>query len=119
MWLPEKTRGRPGTSTIPLSAARTAPLAQLVRKHRHEILTLAAKHGVEEVRLFGSVARGEEDKNSDIDLLVRLERGRSLLDHIAFQQDVQDLLGVRVDVISEGGVSPYIRADVLREAIPV
>lgn len=101
------------------SRAQASPLAKHVREHRREILALAAKHGVEEVRLFGSVARGEEGAQSDVDLLVRLEPGRSLLDHIAFQQDVQELLGVNVDVVSEGGVSPYMREAVFREAVAV
>lgn len=123
LWVREPPTRRQGS--VPSSRSSVQPsgkpqrLGQLVRRHRREILALAAKHGVEQVRLFGSVARGEETKSSDVDLLIRLEPGRSLLDHIAFQQDVQDLLDTKVDVVSEGGVSPYIRDAVFHEAIAV
>ena len=94
-------------------------MARLVRKQRRGILALASKHGVARVRLFGSTARGEDDATSDVDLLIQMQPGRSLLDHIAFKHDVEELLGVKVDVVSEGGISPYIREAVLREAVAV
>jgi predicted nucleotidyltransferase len=71
------------------------------------------------VRIFGSVARGDPTPNSDLDILVDMEEGRSLLDLVALWQDLQDLLGMRVDVISEGGMSPYLRAKILAEAVPL
>lgn len=92
---------------------------RLVRDHRSKILALAREHGAFDVMLFGSAARGEAVAGSDIDLLVSFEPDRSLLDHIALQQDLESLLGVKVDVVSRGGLSPYIRDAVLREAIPV
>lgn len=76
-------------------------------------------HGVKSVRVFGSVARGEATANSDLDLLVDMELGRSLLDLVAFWQDLEEALGRRVDVVSEGGVSPYLRERILREAQPL
>ena len=115
---PARTHGR-SRSTSAAPHRGQGRLARLVRKHRRQILAIAARHGINRVRLFGSVARGEDDQNSDVDILVRLEPGRSLLDHIAFKQYVQELLGVNVDVVSEGGVSPYIRKAVLKEAVPV
>lgn len=80
---------------------------------------LASMHGVKSVRVFGSVARGEATANSDLDLLVDMELGRSLLDLVAFWQDLEEALGRRVDVVSEGGVSPYLRERIFREAQPL
>lgn len=93
--------------------------SELLRQHRADVLALAAKHGATEVRVFGSVARDEADEASDIDLLVRMGPGRSLFDLGALVMDLQDLLGRRVDVVTERGLRPRIREHVLREAIPV
>ncbi len=81
-----------------------------------EIRRLAAAHGVVRVRVFGSRARGEADTASDLDLLVDLDPDRDLLDLIAFKLDVEDLLGCRVDVLTEAALSPYLRDGVLAEA---
>ena len=91
----------------------------LLREKREEILRLAARHGARNVRVFGSVARGEADAQSDIDLLVEFEPDRSLLDHAALWLELQELLGCKVDVVSEGGVKARIRERVLGEALPV
>lgn len=90
---------------------------EFVKNWREEILRIAAEHGAKYVRLFGSVARGEARPDSDVDLLVQLETGRSLLDLIAIKQDLEDLLGCKVDVVTEASLSPYIREHVLREAL--
>lgn len=71
------------------------------------------------MRVFGSVARGEADEQSDIDLIVEFEPGRSLLDHAALWLELQELLGCKVDVVSERGLKPRIREKVLREAVPL
>jgi len=92
---------------------------ELVPRHRADVLRLAARRGVIDVRVFGSVARGEADQASDIDFLVRIAPGRSLLDLGGFLMDLQDLLGRRVDVVTERGLRPRLREQVLREAIPV
>jgi len=68
---------------------------------RREILAIAAKHGARNLRVFGSLARGEGDGDSDVDFLVDMEEGRSLLDRIALWQHLEDLLGCKVDVVSE------------------
>ncbi|MCH7753036.1 MAG: nucleotidyltransferase family protein, partial [Planctomycetes bacterium] len=78
---------------------------ELLRSKRNAILDVASRHGASNVRLFGSVARGEESSGSDIDLLIKLDPDRSLLDHIALQQELSALLGAPVDVVEEGGIS--------------
>ncbi len=94
-------------------------LEVLLKEKREEILRIAARTGAHNVRVFGSVARGEADAQSDIDLLVEFEPDRSLLDHAALWLELQELLGCKVDVVSEGRVKPRIRDRVLREALPV
>ncbi len=89
----------------------------LLREKREQILALAEKYGARNVRIFGSVARGEVRSDSDIDFLVELEPGRSLFDLGGFLYDLQSLLGVDVDVVTEKGLRARIRERVLREAI--
>ena len=84
-----------------------------------EIGRIARTHGAMSVRVFGSRARGDESPGSDLDLLVRLEPGRSLLDLIAIKQDLEDMLHCAVDVVSEAGLSPYLRDRILAEARPI
>ena len=83
------------------------------------IREVAARHGASQVRVFGSFARGTQQNDSDLDLLVDLAPGRSLLDLIAIQQDLEDLLGRRVDVVTARSLSPYLRDSVLKDAIPL
>ena len=90
---------------------------ELLMVKREEILRLASKYGARNVRIFGSVARGEAGADSDLDLLVELEAGRSLLDHVALIQDLEDLLGRKVDVVTERALHWYIRDRVLAEAV--
>ena len=92
---------------------------QLLRKQRAQILQLATRHGAQRVRVFGSVIRGTATERSDIDFLVAFEPDRSLLDLIGFKQDLQDLLGRKIDVVSEGGLSPYLKDRILQEAQPL
>jgi predicted nucleotidyltransferase len=93
--------------------------SRLVEAHREEILELAARHGASDVRVFGSLARGEGAEGSDLDLLVTLEEKRSLLDIVGLKQDLEDLLHRPVDVVTEPALSPYIRSRVLAEAMPL
>lgn len=88
-----------------------------LNKHRDVILKIAAGHGARDVRVFGSVARGTASETSDLDLLVVMEPGRTLLDLVALNQDLEDALGRPVDVVSEGGLSPYLRDSILADAI--
>jgi len=87
-----------------------------IAKERDEITRIAERHGATNIRVFGSVSRGDADNNSDIDFLVDLERGRSLLDLGGLLMDLQKLLGRRVDVVTEKGLRPRIRERILREA---
>ncbi len=92
---------------------------QLLTERREDIVRAAARHGAHNVRVFGSAARGETTQGSDLDLLVDLEPGRSLLDLGALLMDLQELLGCRVDVVTERGLRERIRDRVLREARPL
>ncbi len=92
-------------------------LNQLLGDKRQDILRLAAQYGAHDVRVFGSLARGEARPDSDVDILITLEPERSLLDLIALKLDLEDLLGCKVDVVTEASVSPYIRPQVLRDAV--
>lgn len=94
-------------------------LDELLRSKREEILRLASRHGARNVRVFGSVARGEDDEGSDVDLLVDLEPGRSLLDLGGLLMDLRDLLRRNVDVVTERGLKARIRSRVLQEAVPL
>lgn len=86
---------------------------------RDEILRLANQRGARDVRVFGSVARGDANENSDLDLLVTWESGRSLLDHAGLVQDLQELLGMKVHVGTEKSLHWYVRDRILREATPL
>jgi predicted nucleotidyltransferase len=90
---------------------------ELVKEKRTDILRLAAQHGARNVRLFGSVARGEARPDSDIDVLVEFEPGRTLLDRIGLMQDLEDLLGRKVDVVTEKALHRLIRQQVLEQAV--
>lgn len=88
----------------------------LITERAEEIRRIAREHGARRVRVFGSRARGEASESSDLDLLVDLEPGRDLLDLVALKQDIEGLLGCRVDVVEEEGLSAYLRQRVLEEA---
>jgi uncharacterized protein len=90
---------------------------EILRHNREAIMEIAQRYGAHDLRLFGSVARGESNEASDVDILVRFERGRSLFDHGGLIADLEDLLGVKVDVISEGGMRERFRTRVLAEAV--
>lgn len=90
---------------------------KILAEKRDKILEVAKRHGVKKVQVFGSQARGESGKDSDVDFLIELERGRSLLDIIGMKQDLEDLLQLKVDVVTERAVSPYIRDEILSQAI--
>lgn len=91
----------------------------LLHAHLPDIFRLAAQYGVRNLRVFGSLARGEANAESDVDLLVELEPGRSLLDLGGLQMELQSLLQRPVDVVTERGLRERLRARVLKEAVPL
>jgi hypothetical protein len=94
-------------------------MLSILREKRDEILEIGARHGAGNLRIFGSIAKGEGTDSSDVDFLVEMEEGRSLLDLVGLWQDLEELLGCEVDVVTEGGLSPYLRDIILTEAIPL
>jgi hypothetical protein len=107
------------TTSRPRRSPRTHRLRRLLSERREEILKLAAHHHAGNVRVFGSVARGEETDRSDLDLLVDMEPGRSLLDQVRLRRAMSELLGVDVDVVTSGGLLPRDRSTILDEAVPL
>ena len=94
-------------------------LRELLRVRRNDILEIAARHGAHNVQVFGSVARDEARPGSDVDILVELDPGRTLLDHAAMMLELEALLGCEVDVVTRRALRPRVRDRVLREAIPI
>lgn len=92
---------------------------EILADKRDEILRLAELHGARNVRVFGSVARGEADQESDIDILVHMEDGRSYFDLVDLWDSLQELLGRHVDIIDDDGLSPYLKDRILAEAVPI
>lgn len=84
---------------------------------RDDIARIASAHGARNIRVFGSAGRGEASSTSDLDLLVEMSDGRNLLDLIAFSNELEDALGVEVDIVTESGLSPYLRERILAEAV--
>ena len=93
--------------------------SKLLRQHRKTITELAQKHGAQSVSVFGSLARGDDDSNSDIDLLIELDPKRSLLDVISMKYAIEDLTGRKVDIVTRKGISPYLVEQILEEAVPL
>lgn len=94
-------------------------IKQLLKSKRQDILALAAKHGASNVRVFGSVARGETTEHSDVDFLVEFSPERTLLDQIGLRQDLENLLNCQVDVAESEGLHELMRPRVLKEAVPL
>ena len=94
-------------------------LKQLIEEKRDEILRLAVKHGARNVRLFGSVARGEDRPDSDVDFLVEAGPTTSSWFPAGLILDLEETLGRRVEIVTDRGLNPYLRDQVLREAVPL
>ncbi|MEW6138814.1 MAG: nucleotidyltransferase family protein [Thermodesulfobacteriota bacterium] len=94
-------------------------ITQVLEEKREDILKIAARHGARNIRLFGSVVRGEADEASDIDLLVSFGPEAGLLQHAALIRELREFLGLPVDVVDDDGLRPRMRDRVLSEAIPL
>ena len=94
-------------------------IEEIIKKRRDEILRIAARHGAHNVRVFGSAARGEAGPQSDIDLLVDIGPRTSSWFSTGLIDDLEQLLGRKVDVLTDGGISPYLREQIYREAVPL
>ena len=92
-------------------------IPEIIQDRKEQILALAAQYGASNIRIFGSVANGTADENSDIDFLVDMEKGRSLFDLGGLLMDLQELFNRKVDVVTEKGLHERIRERVLRQAI--
>ncbi len=92
-------------------------VASVVMLHRDEIVRVLDRHGARCARIFGSYARGEAERGSDLDVLVVMDDDRSLLDRIGAAQELEDLLGMRVDLVNERALHPLLRERVLAEAV--
>jgi hypothetical protein len=91
----------------------------LLKARRERIIQFAADHGAHNVRVFGSVARGEASSTSDVDLLVEMDKGRSLLDLIELSQELESFLERKVDILTDEGLSPYLEQHIHAEAVPL
>jgi predicted nucleotidyltransferase len=107
----------PSYREFDMSIRPSAPHLADLRARRAEILSCAAEHGARNVRVFGSMARDDAGAMSDVDLLVEMEDGRSLLDLVGLWQDLQDMLDVPVDVLSDRGISRHLLERITAEAI--
>ena len=90
-----------------------------IKERRSDILRVLSLHGARNPRVFGSAARGDFRPSSDIDVLVEMDSERTLVDLVALEQDLTDLFGRRVDVVTDGGISPHLRQRILAEAVPL
>lgn len=90
-----------------------------IRRFRAQLLNAAEEHGAHNVRIFGSVARGTEREDSDLDVLIDLDPDRSLFDLVDLHFALEDIVGGKVEVVTERGLSPYLRDRILNEAVPL
>jgi predicted nucleotidyltransferase/uncharacterized protein with HEPN domain len=117
--LTSKSKQRKNIESKVIKNKSAIAFRDLLQAKREDILLTATRHGAFNVRVFGSVARGEADVESDIDLLVDVEPGRTLFDLSELLMDLQNLLGRNVDIVTEKGLHNRIRQRVLNEAVPL
>lgn len=101
----------------PESTRLHGPLGRRLVMHRDEVIAAAAAHGASNVRVFGSVARAEEDADSDIDLLIDLEPDVGLFGLMRLRRELEDVLGIHVDVVPDGGLKPGVMEAVMTDAL--
>jgi uncharacterized protein len=108
-----------GYASLDAAVMASSQVLQLIMRKREDILRIAQSHRASNVRLFGSVVRGDADEKSDIDFLVQFQPGTSLLQHAGMIADLEELLGRKVDVVPEKGLKEHLRERVLSEAVPL
>jgi hypothetical protein len=94
-------------------------ILEILGRRRAGVLSIASKHGARNVRVFGSVAQGSARKGSDVDFLVDMAEGRTLLDLVGLCQELESLLKRKVDVVTSRGLSPHLRGRILSQAVPL
>lgn len=94
-------------------------LTELKTQYRAQILALAAKQGVESIRVFGSVARGEQTESSDVDFLIHVPKGTDLMDVGGLHWRLEEMLSTKVHVVMDSSISPYMEQAILAEAVPL
>ncbi|MEL7564972.1 MAG: nucleotidyltransferase family protein [Dehalobacterium sp.] len=92
------------------------PISYEIKEKRDIILSIASKHGASKVRIFGSMVRGDHKPNSDVDILINLDKERSLFDLIALKNDLEQLLGRKVDIVTENSVHRHLKNRIISEA---
>ena len=102
-----------------MSRTPATSIRQRLQNLRPEVLAVARRHGATNLRIYGSIAKGQEHSGSDLDLLVDLAADRSLLGLIRLRQDLEDLLGCPVDVTEAEMLHPLIRSEILNQALPL
>jgi len=90
-----------------------------IKENRDQILSIALSHGADKLRLFGSVVRGEEQSDSDVDFLVTMLPGYDLLDLVALERELEGVLHRKADMVSDEEVSPYLRDRIFQEAVAI
>jgi predicted nucleotidyltransferase len=92
---------------------------QLTEEIKKEIISILIKHGIKRISVFGSYARNEATPKSDLDLIVEFPKGITLLDHVGIEMELSEALNMKIDLLSRNGISPYIKDQVLKEAIVI
>ena len=90
-----------------------------LHRRRKDVLAIAARHGISGIRVFGSVARGEERPDSDIDLLIDLDEGRGFGDYLAFAEEIERLFSRHAEIVIDRSLSPHLRPFIEKEARPL
>ncbi len=92
---------------------------QLTEEIKNKIILILAKHNIRKILVFGSYARNEAKPNSDLDLIVEFPEGTSLLDHIGIEFELSETLNMKIDLLSQNGISPYIKNQIMKEAVVI
>ncbi len=92
---------------------------ELSEEIKNKIISILVKHGIKKILVFGSYARNEATFNSDLDLIVEFPEGSSLLDHVSIELELSEILNMKIDLLSQNGISPYMKDKIMKEAIVI